>query len=158
MSTTEKSEHWRCLLSDNGLGVDQTIFFDGSNIGVGSQSLEFGLRESTSKAVDNVPLVGNRRRIVERLREDINTGFAVSTILESDDVPSSNWLFDLLHLEEGRRSRESWENAESEDDEVLGEHVDHAGQYDEKLGDHRARELHWYFNPYLWDSWYACEW
>ena len=126
MSTARLSEHWGYILGGGGLGVDDTVLLDGSDVGVGPQSLDLGRGESTSKAVDDVPLVGDRGGPLN-LGECVDVGLTVSTILESDDVSPGNGLPGLVHLEEGRRSRESGENAESENDEALGEHVDVTG-------------------------------
>jgi len=133
MSTAEWSEHRRCLLSGNGLGVDKTLLFDGSNIWIGPQSLEFGRGEGTSKTVDDVPLVSNRGSTIDLTRECVDIGFAASTILEGNDVSSGDGLLGLPHLNEGRRNGESGENVEGEDDEVLGEHVDDAGCADKEV-------------------------
>ena len=127
MSTIEMSKQRRCLLGNNGLGVNETILLDGSNIGIGPQILELGRRESTSEAVDDVPLVGDRGGTIELTRECVDVGFTASTILEGDNVSSSDGFLSLLDLDEGRRSRKSRENAESEDDQVLGEHIDDTG-------------------------------
>ena len=107
--------------------MDETVFLDGNNIGVGPQILELCRGQSSSKAVDDVPLVGDRTLVVTR--ESVEMGFTVGTILEDDNVSSGNAFLGLIHLYEGRRSRESGENAESEDDEALGEHVDDTGLY-----------------------------
>jgi hypothetical protein len=98
-----------------------------SNIRVGPQSLQLGRRERTSEAIDDVPLVGDRRPSPLLREKESMLALTASTVLEGDDVSSGNGLLGLLHPDEGRRSRESGENAESEDDEVLGEHADGAG-------------------------------
>lgn len=69
----------------------------------------------------------------------------VNILVEHDNVSSGNGLLGLLHNDEGGRSGESRENAEGEDDEVLGEHVDDAGNVDKnvlKFEGKRAGELH----------------
>lgn len=126
MSTAKYSEHRRFLLSDSGLGVDVTVLLDESNIGVGPQILELRRGESTRKAVDDIPLVGDRGDTADPTREGANTGFTVNAIFEGDDISSGNGLLDLLHLNEGGRSGETGENTESEDEEILGEHVGNA--------------------------------
>jgi len=129
MNTTERSQRRRCLLSDIVLCADNTVLLDGSNIGVGPQILELGRRESTSEAIDDGPLMGDRGGTVDPARECVDVGFTAGTVLEGDDVSPGNGLLGLLHRDKGRRSGESREDAESEDDEILGEHVDNAGWY-----------------------------
>jgi len=123
MSTAQWPERWRCLLGKGGLGVHDTILFNGENIGVGPQNLDLGHREKTSKAIDDVPLVGDRRGTA-RLTTGVDVGLTASILLEGDNISSGNRLLSLMHLDEGRRCRESRENAESEDDEDLWEHAD----------------------------------
>ena len=52
--------------------------------------------------------------------------FTVDTVLEGDDVPPCNGFLGPPNLDEGGRSGESRESAESEDGDVLGEHADDA--------------------------------
>ena len=106
--------------------MDVTVLLDESNIGVGPQILELRRGESAREAVDDIPFVGDRGGTAHSTREGVDTGFTVNTIFEGDDISSGNGLLDLLHLDEGGRSRENGENTESEDEEVLGEHVGNA--------------------------------
>ena len=63
----------------------------------------------------------------------VEIGLTVSTFLEGNNVSSSNGLIGFLHINKGRGSRESREDAESEEDEVFGEHVNDAVNVDEKV-------------------------
>ena len=81
--------------------------------------------ESAGEAVDDVPLVGDRGT-VSPTGEGFDMGFTVDTLLKGDNVSSSDGFFGLVHLSEGGRGRECGESAESEDGDILGEHVDDA--------------------------------
>ena len=59
LSAIEKSRYRGRLLSDSGLGMTEAILLDGDNVGVRSQSLNLGVIESTSEAIDEIPLVGD---------------------------------------------------------------------------------------------------
>ena len=113
-----------CLLSDNGLGVGETILLDGRDVGIGSQNLQIGISEGSSESVDDVPLLCNRRLGADPAGNGGDTIRMDNVILECHDVTSSNSVLGLLDGDEGGGSSEDRENAENESDELLGEHGD----------------------------------
>lgn len=97
----------------------------------------------TSESVNDVPLMG------DLTRKGVDVLLAVSTVLEGDNVSSGNRVLGFIDLDEGRRSRESGEKGESEDDEVLGEHINNARDARKKMLELGGGEFCSDFGPYL---------
>jgi len=122
VSIRERSEHWTCLLSGNGLGVGATILLNGLDVEVRPQNLQVSVRKGSSESVDDVPLVRDLGLRTDPAGDGGDTGGADDVVLESYDVTSGNGVLGLRDGNEGRRSSEDRENAEGKSDESVEEH------------------------------------
>jgi hypothetical protein len=102
------------------LGIDGSVLLDRKGIVVGAQVADLGVGEMTGEAINYFPAVGD-------VSAEVDVGLDISTLLEGNDVPPWDGIGHFPNLDEGRRSGESGENAESEGDKVLGEHFNNAG-------------------------------
>lgn len=110
------------LLSGNGHGMDETVLFDGRDVGVRPQNLQVIVGEGPSETVDDVPLVRNVGLRADPAGNGGDTDRVVNVVLKGHDVTSGNRILGLLDSNEWGGSSEDWEDTKSESDELLGEH------------------------------------
>ena len=109
------------------MNAGETILFNGSNAGVGPQNLHHFLGKGTGATFDGVPLVSDHEGAVGLVGESDDMGSEANrAVLKHDNVPSWNGLLSLVYCEKGSVG-ECRESVESDDDEVLEEHVDDDG-------------------------------
>ena len=89
---------------------------------MGTQELQVVIGEFSSKTVDDVPFMRNLGLGAEPASEGGCNSKTVIAGLEGHNVTPENRVLGPLGRDEGRRGGESWENAEGDSDELLGEH------------------------------------
>lgn len=102
------------LLGSDGLGVRISVFFNGHDVGVGSQDLNVSIGEVSGETTDNVPFVGDIGIGAKLAGNGKGARGKTSVVFESHDITSGNRVLGLLDRGEGGRSGKSWENEENE--------------------------------------------
>ena len=118
----QSSEHRSCLLSNNALGVSETILLNGCDVRVRPQNFQVSVGEGSSKTVDDVPLVCNLGPGANPGGDGGDTSRVGNAVFESYDVTSGNSILGLRDRDEGRGSSEDLESTENESDKLPGKH------------------------------------
>lgn len=105
--------------------MGDTVFFNPSDIRVGTQLVQVISGEFSSVTVDDVELIGNlawgRRELVSDRTDVGGTG---STLLEGDNISAGDGIRNLRNSEEGGGSGKDGEKEGGESEEMLGEHAE----------------------------------